>query len=403
MRSDNALMKRAAAVVALVVTLLAAVWITTAVTAERTQTTAAKPEWPMGLGTIDDVPKRYSPRVASNDAERLNALATAAGVELVHPPTRPREERPWLSEWVDAQIARADLALDPPPRELGEHFASHETAHAELRTYLVGRTAIIWPIDIESVRFAPRPNYYGHLMLTRLLIARALTSPATAADDLCAAWRLQRALWHRPEVISKQMALAGTRMVNAAARRLDARPAWLDEIRAIDYRRSMLAAFQAEAWAMRKNASEPPEDLSDVAAKPYEELAASTVAAVMRRAATEIAQSHNCAINGSELDKRMRNMLPFWAQPAAPVPNLGGIWQRVGRFQAELEATERIFAIKSGSWTPALERSNCSDGSWTFDGGKLAFTREIAAPPPMLNVPLEFRSAAAEPPLSKRR
>jgi len=388
MRSDNVAMKRAAALFALVATVLVAVWVGTAVTAERTRTSGPRPEWPMGLGTIDDVPKRYPPRVASNDAERLTALAAAAGVDLTMPPARPREDWQWLGRWVDAQITRADLGLNPPPPEL----ARSEAALAELRAYLGGRTAIIWPTDIVATSQAPLPNLSGHLTLTRLLIAHALTSPATASDDLCAAWRLQRALWHRPELISKQVALAGTRMVNAAARRLDARPAWLDEIHAIDYRRSMLAAQQSEAWAARKNLSEPAEELVDVVVQPYHELCAANLGAVMRRAATDMAQSRDCAVDARALERRVRAMLPFWNRPAhAQMPNLGAIWQRLARFQAEFEATERIFAIKSGAWTPALASSGCADGSWTFADGKLAFSREIAAPRPMLDVPLAYR------------
>jgi len=387
MRSDNGAMKRAAAVFALVATVIAAVWVTAAVTAERTRTTAAKPEWPMGLGNIDEVPKRYPPRVASNDAQRLVALAAAAGVDMAMPPAGPRTDRPWLNRWVEAQLTRADLGLDPPPPEL----APLDASLAGLRAYLVGRTAILWPTDLQAAAQAPVPNLYGHLTLTRLLIAHALTTPATASEDLCAAWRLQRALWHRPELISKVVALAGTRMVNAAVRRLDARPAWLDEMHAIDYRRSLLAAHQSEAWAMRRNLDEPAQEMADVVVKPYFELCAANAAAVMRRAAGDIARSRNCAVDGSELDNRMRAMLPFWNRPGrALVPNLGSVWQRVSRFQAEVEATERVFAIKSGAWTPSLERSQCADGSWTYADGTLRFSREIAAPRPMLNVPLSY-------------
>lgn len=387
MRSDNAAMRRAAACFALVATVLIAAWITTAVTAERTRKTAAPREWPMGLGTVDDVPKRYPPRVASNNAERLTQLAAAAGVDLAMPPVRPRVERPWLSRWLDAQLTRADLGLDAPPPEL----ARYDAPLAGVRSYLLDRRAIIWPTDVGAVAQAPVPNLYGHLMLTRLLIAHSLANPVTASDDLLAAWRLQRVLWHRPELISKIIALAGTRMVNAAARRLEARPAWFDEIGAIDYRRSLLAAQQSEAWAVRQYAEEPAQDLGDVIAKPYFDLCSANATAVMRIAATDIAKSRTCAVDARELDRRVRAMLPFWNRPGRMlVPNLGSVWQRAGRFQAELEATERIFAVKAGAWTPAMQRSRCADGSWTFERGTLAFSRDVAAPRPMLHVPLTY-------------
>jgi hypothetical protein len=397
-------MKRAAAVFALVATVIVAAWLAASVSAQRTRTTGPRYEWPMGLGALDEVPKRYPARDTSNDAARLTALAAAAGVDLSPPPARSREDRQWLSRYVDVQLTRADLGADPPPPELVQYLAANETALSEVRAYLLTRTAIIWPTDIGARAQAPLPNLFGHLTLTRLFIAHALTSPQTASDDLRAAWHLQRALWHRPELISKQVALAGTRFVNAAARRLDARPAWFDEIRAIDYRRSMLAGQQSEAWAIRNSSEPDAQDIADVVVQPYLEICAANLTAVMRRAASDIAQSRDCAIDGRALDRRMHAMIPLWNHPGrSQARNLGSAWQRVGRFQAELEATERIFAIKSGTWTADLDRSVCADGSWAYADGTLRFSREIPAPRPMLNVPLAYRSAAAEPLLSKRR
>lgn len=392
-------MKRAAAILALVVTVIVAAWLAASVSAQRTRTAGPRYDWPMGLGALDEVPKRYPARDTSNDAARLTALAAAAGVDLSLPPVRPRTDWQWLSRYVDAQITRADLGVDQPPPQL----AAHETALADVRAYLLGRTAIIWPTDISAASQAPLPNLFGHLTLTRLLIAHSLASPQTASDDLRAAWHVQRALWHRPELISKQVALSGTRMINAAARRLDARPAWFDEIGAIDYRRSMLAGQQSEAWAIR-NFSEPDaQDIADVVVQPYLEICAANLTAVMRRAASDVAQSRDCAIDGRALDRRMHAMIPVWNRPARTRPsNLGTAWQRVARFHAELEATERIFAIKAGTWTPALERSGCADGSWTYADGALRFSREIAAPRPMLAVPLVYRSAGVSPAPSAR-
>lgn len=401
MRSDNGAMKRAAAILALVATVIVAAWLTASVSAQRTRTAGPRYEWPMGLGALDEVPKRYPARDTSNDAARLTALAAAAGVDLSPPRVGPRStQRPALTTYLDAQLIRADDAVDPPPPELAQYFATHGAALADVRAYLVGRTAIIWPTDVAAAAQAPLPNLSGHLALTRLLVAHALTSPESASDDLCAAWHLQRALWHRPELISKMVALSGTRIVNAAARRLDARPEWFGEIGAIDYRRSMLAAQQSEAWAVRRRVEDAAEQsegrIVDVVLQPYDELCAANIAAVMRRAAGELARSRDCAIDGGALDRRVRAMLPFWNRPAHhSTPNLGSVWQRVARFHAELEATERIFAIKSGSWTRELERSRCADGSWTYADGNLRFSRDIAAPRPMLNVPLVWRPASA--------
>jgi hypothetical protein len=376
-------MKRHAAAFTLAAMIVVAVWLGAAVFAQHTRNDPKRPQWPLGLGTLDDVPKRYPPRDTSNDAARLTALAAAVGVDLTVPPARPRADRTTLNRWLDAQLTRADDHVDPPPPEL----VVDDAAFAALRAYLLGRAAIIWPTDVVAAAQAPLPNLYGNYTLTRLLIAHALVSPATASDDLCAAWRLQRALWHRPELISKQVALAGTRMINAAARRLPAKPAWFDEMEAIDYRRSILAAQQAEAWTVRKEVEDDRRDadrIIDVIVQPYEEVCAANLAAVMRRTADRLARSRDCAVDPS-FD------VPFWNRLGhRSMANAGAVWQRVARFQAELEATERIFAIKAGRWTPTLEHSDCVDGSWTFADGTLRFSREIPARRPMLNVPLTY-------------
>ena len=376
-------MKRAGAAFAVAAIVVFAVWVGAAVSAQHTHG-SAQLRWPLGLGTLDDVPQRYPPRLASNDAARLTALAAAAGVDLSMPPARPRVDRASLNRWLDAQLTRADDRVDPPPPEL----ALNEAALAGLRAYLLGRTAIVWPTDVVAAAQAPLPNLFGHYTLTRLFIAHALLSPAMASDDLCAAWHLQRALWHRPELISKQVALAGTRMINAAARRLDAKPAWFDEIMAIDYRRSILSAQQAEAWTVRKEVEDGRRDadrIIDVVIQPYDEVCAANLTAIMRRAADQMSRSRDCAVNPS-FD------VPFWNRLGrGAIANVGAVWQRVARFQAELEATERVFALKSGRWTPNLARSACTDGTWIYAEGTLRFSRDVPAPRPMLNVPLEYR------------
>src|SRR4051812_7338112 len=71
---------------------------------------------------------------------------------------------------------------------------------------------------------APAPNLLGHMNLSKLFIVRALSkaraNDPTAWDELHALWLLDRTLWDRPELISKLIALATSRMVNAAAAKM---------------------------------------------------------------------------------------------------------------------------------------------------------------------------------------
>src|SRR5438128_4067017 len=180
MRSDNRDMKRATAVFALGATMFVAVWLGAAVSARRTRTSGVRYGWPMGLGTLDEVPQHYPPRDTSHGATRLIALATAAGIDLSPPlvgGTPPRGMatafRPALNDYLDKQLARTDNVVDPLPAELVQYFAVDGAALAEVRAYLVGRAAIVWPTDVVAAAVAPLPNLSGHFALTRLLVAHA--------------------------------------------------------------------------------------------------------------------------------------------------------------------------------------------------------------------------------------
>src|SRR5436190_12227514 len=121
MRSDNGAMKRAGAVFALGATVILAVWLGAAVSAQHSRAGGVRYEWPMGLGTLDEVPKRYPAHDTSDDAARLAALAAAAGVDFATPPARGAfSRRTPVSEYLDKQLTRADGGIDPPPPELAK-------------------------------------------------------------------------------------------------------------------------------------------------------------------------------------------------------------------------------------------------------------------------------------------
>jgi hypothetical protein len=67
--------------------------------------------------------------------------------------------------------------------------------------------------------------------------------------------------------------------------------------------------------------------------------------------------------------------------------DLTSVWRRAFRYRAEREATANALRVREGK--PIETASRCSDGSWTFDGTTLRFSREIAmAPPAVRPMPL---------------
>jgi hypothetical protein len=83
-------------------------------------------------------------------------------------------------------------------------------------------------------------------------------------------------------------------------------------------------------------------------------------------------------------ERRIRAAMPWWNRPGfIAVPNLGAMWQRVGRFRAEREATAKILEIKSGR-TPSSS-SQCSDGTWIVTPGHIRFSKRIEGQIPLEN------------------
>ena len=69
--------------------------------------------------------------------------------------------------------------------------------------------------------------------------------------------------------------------------------------------------------------------------------------------------------------------------------DLSSIWTRAFRYRAEREATANALRVREGK--PIETASRCSDGTWTFDGTTLRFSREIATAPPDRPMPLVLR------------
>ena len=68
--------------------------------------------------------------------------------------------------------------------------------------------------------------------------------------------------------------------------------------------------------------------------------------------------------------------------------DLSSVWGRAFRYRAEREATANALRIREGK--PIETRSRCSDGSWSFDGSALRFSREIRTAPPDRPMPLRL-------------
>jgi hypothetical protein len=392
---------------ALVFALGAALWIGGAFV-DRTY---AKRTWPAGLGELREAAKRYPPAAQNEAATKLVALAAPAKIDLApkttrqtppQGPARDREQakmREELANYLRVQFERKGDAIDPLPPLAAQFLTSNAATFDAVRDHLLSGQRIVWHTDLAKAQAAPMPNLYGHMHLQRALIARALdkarAGDPSAWNELRASWELNRGLWNRPELISLLVALATTRMSNAAARKMPLpAPEWLAETYAFDYTRQFLRAQQAEAWmlnTMRPAQASGPPILRHVRQLVFDVSIASTTEK-MRRYAEEAARTKACDTTSPQFAAARaviaRAKRTWWNPAEMAIPNLIGAWSRVLRFEAEVEATERILQLRAGL-TPS-PKSQCSDGSWSVTANSIRFSRDPDVPEPGIVYPLEY-------------
>ena len=370
--------------------------------------------WPLGLGTVDEVPLRYPPRAMNGAAARLIALATPLGIDLTPramtpaapPAARPLEfVRGQLTGWVEDQIRLPTPAIEPLPSESGEYLAGRAADLTAVTTLLLSDEPVVWP-EAMSDPGSPLPNLGGLMALQRVLIGRALDRARIgdrgAWSDLHAAWRLVRPLTERHEIVATLVALRGARHVAAAARKLPLpEPPWLREMLAFDFRRPLAAAYQAEAWRLRyrvyaETTIDPPESpLGSFARKgvdavmaPYTNAATADIAGRWRRIAADFAATRVCDSDPQALSDRYP--LARWNVIGRQMatPNLNAAWQRVLAFTPHREATVRALAVRRGA--PPQPESSCSGERWiyTADGRSFRFSGDVSEG--QRPIPLEF-------------
>lgn len=333
-------------VIVFVAALLLVVWVVSWFrNPEAVAVTGAKP-WPAGLGTLESVAARY-PAIEANDAsKRLTVLA----------------QRFPGNAAVDAYVAR-EMARDTIT--IGEAPAVPEVA--DIRELLL-REPIVWgrQAGVQEIGDEESSTRRGMVMrMARALIASALekghSGDAAAWDDLHAVWNLARSLKDQPQVMSQTAAMAMVRMVNGLAWKMPLpAPQWFAEVQAYDSVRPLLEAFQyqtASYW--------------DGEGSPFPNKWQADGVERDRMIATALAGETRCDV-GAPVNKHGSD--------------LSQIWLRAFRHRAEREATANALRIRDGK--PIEERSVCSDGSWSFDGKTLRFSRTIETAPPDTPMPL---------------
>ncbi len=338
-------------------------------------------EWPARLGHLSDVPKRVVELPVNANAIRLAALAAPLGIDLTPGSSRydPNfsKVRGALLPYLKAELERETLEIDDPPSLVGSYLSEHDAEIDAARDHVLSNGPLVWPASLREN--AKRTQFSAIMDLSRVLAARALVrakkNDARAWDDVHAMWLVTRPQWQSS--VTSFFALNPTRMVNGVAMKLpQPEPAWLGELKSIDYRTALAGATQAGLWDERRTVASDARQSREVGrmiGAPLVAVSFAETAEKMRRRTSELYALRNCDVAAvpSRVAPAPWNMLRggeiFW---------VSSVWSSLGRFYAELEARERFAALRRGEKPTAS--SVCSDGHWLIDDHTVRFDRAIA-------------------------
>lgn len=330
----------------LVIAIALVVWVVSWFRAPEAVATSAARPWPGGLGRLDSAANRLKPVQANEASARLAALANAL----------PQNEA--IDEFVAREISRGELTTGVPPA-IPDLSAIRE---------LLLRERVVWEVHLDIGDTGTTAMRGMQMKMARALVASALAkaraNDPTAWEDLHAVWKLARTLDGHPQMMVQTAALSMARMINAVAWKMPLpAPEWLGELQARDNVRPLLESFQAQSASYWEDGAQM---------FPTKWLAGSVEHD--RQIAEALFKNTRCDVN-------------------APVNELGtdltSVWRRAFRYRAEREATANALRVREGQ--PIETESVCSDGSWSFDGTTLRFSREIATAAPDRPMPLVLK------------
>ena len=310
-------------------------------------TSATKP-WPGGMGTLEAAEKRYPPVKANDASQKLTALANAL----------PKNQA--IEDFVTREIVRGELPIGVAPA-LPDVSAIRE---------LLLREPILWERRSgEEIGGTDTTTRRGMLMSTaRALVASALAkaraNDPAAWDDLHAAWKLARSLDGQSPMMLQTASFSMARMINAVAWRMPLpAPAWFGELQARDNLRPLIEAYHAQTATYWQDGARifPTKMLANDVDHD-------------RAIAEDLLKETKCDVN-----MRMNKL----------GVDLSFLWRRAFRYRAEREAAANALRAREGQ--PIETKSICSDGSWSFDGTTLRFSREIPTAAPDRPLPLVLK------------
>lgn len=337
-------MKKALIVVLAVIGLVGSIFIL--LRNPRAVAVSASEQWPGQMGNLETAGERW-PQVEPNEASvKLTSLSEAL----------PKNDKT-VDDFLAREITRNEPRIEEAP-QLPDVSSIRD---------LLLREDVSWQRYDEVGDQNAIAARTLQMTIARVLVANALAkgraNKREAWDDLQAVWKLARSLHGHPQLMSQTAALAMARMVNAVAWKMPLpAPSWFAEFESTDNVRQLLEAFQHQTSTYWQSTRFFP---TKWFAKSIDH---------DRKVAEDLFNFTGCDVN----------------PPMNEVgTDLTSVWRRAFRYRAEREATTNAITIREGK--DIQTNSRCSDGSWTFDGTTLKFSREISTASPDTPMPLTLQ------------
>lgn len=328
--------------------------------------------WAAASEPLDALLARFPATRADDRTMRLEQLAALLGADLVPPGVqdrpRPAKDRagafdrvvPGLGNFLEAQMGRPDDRIDVPPPDVAEFLAGHADAIAAIARHLSAGPPPVWEGRIGFT--APIPSLVGIRRLQGLLVAQALVegrnrNPVKAAATLEASWQLNAALWRRPELVTKVLAMSVTPLQAGAARKLELPvAAWIARFEALDPIRGWRDSLTNEAWGFdeltvgRRPFLATGTGVYDAVQwavwRPFLMLSVAEYERAMVKAVKRLSDDDLCALNPAT-ESAFNPRFPVWA-PLAEIAwvNLGLPSWRVGRLRLDLELSALVLQVR---------------------------------------------------------
>jgi hypothetical protein len=412
---------RLAAAVLAALAALAGVWIVGGNAWATHREAQCDRAWTATFGSVDDLKKKYPTRVTNETAKRLVELTRGTVFDLtpVVGPLEPegmRRSAEWnrsqsAVDYLQAQAAKAEAAIDPPPEETVRFLDERRAALDGIEALLIAGPPPEWALDLSLPADERRPpNGLGQIRVQRILLARALTAAQgghgdVAARSLEASWNLNESLRMRPETISALLGIAITRLEVGVLRKVNVEESvWEKRLTGLNPKAALLdwlgLDYRLDTLRTNWNAVKSDTDRSsfqpawDFLGRPWYRM---EIAAYSNQMRIELDRLRSSPL--SDRPSEPENATKGWGLAhilaSITLPNIRNTFVRADRLVVDAELTSKILEASrirkenGGHWPaaiPGIESSRYKDASWRYeaspDGSRMsiAFSRELASP-----------------------